>query len=387
MVTFYVIRTIRLQSPVFRMGGFFPQDLSATNQVIGFRNRIINGNMRIDQRNVGSAVSLNAAAAYITDRFYCNNALAVATTFQQGVLGNSGFPPRIANQPFTHCLTWNNSSTASTATNSVIYMYTSMEGNTVVDLNWGFAGARVITLSFWAYVSVVGTYSACLQNNGFLTGYVTSFQITTINTWQKFNVSIPGPVIGAWSTDTNLGLGLTFTLHGSTGIAATSTLNTWQTTSTQYYIASTQTNLALTASSTFAVTGIQLEIGSLATQFEWRPWETEMRMCQRYYEKSWQYSIPTNTNFNTLSGTVTDSTASTSAINSRRYKVTKRTTTPTVRFWNYLGSLGSVTLFGNNNASAGVTINFPNEDGWAFLSGTFNFPASYYYFYDANADF
>lgn len=112
----------------------------------------------------------------------------------------------------------------------------------------------------------------------------------------------------------------------------------------------------------------------------------EWQLCQRYFEKSWPYSIPTNSGFNTLIGTVTDACATSAAIIGRKYRITKRVT-PTVRFWNYTGTLGSATLFGTNNSSATVAINLANEEGWAYLSGSFTFPGAYFYFYDANADF
>ncbi len=365
-------------------------DISCNNLVPGFRNKIINGAMRIDQRNVGASVSLNAASTYVTDRFLCNNALSIATTFQQGILGNSGFPARIVQVANTHCLTWVNNSTASTSTAAVISVSTQIEGNNLVDLLWGFIGPKTVTLSFWVYASVVGTYSVSLQNNGLLTNYISTYTITNANSWQKMTIVISGPVIGVWTTDTTCGINLTFTLHGSTSSVASSVLNTWQTTSTQFFVASTQTNLALTASSTFSITGIQLEVGAIPTPFEWRTFEQETRLCQRYYEKSCAYNFPL---------LIADSNGCYSAIAvgatyaspGGRFAVEKRIA-PTVRVWN---PSASAPAFGNanlllNSQSYAAALQYINPKGWLILTSTnngFGNGSIYQYHFDANAEF
>ncbi len=366
------------------MVGFFPQDVYATNEVIGLRNRVMNGSMRIDQRNVGTAVSLNAAAAYVIDRWNCNNGLSMTSTFQQGVLGGSGFPPRISNNASTNCLTWVNSSTASTSTASAISITTHLEGNTLVDLGWGYTGAKTITLSFWVYASVIGVYSAALQNNDASMNYIATYPVSSTNNWQKVVLVITGPPSGTWTTDITTGINLVFNLHGSTATGSNSSVNSWQTSG---YIASTQTNLALTASSTFSLTNVQLEIGTLATMFEWRPFAFELIQCQRYYEKSPAYTSPYLTS-DVLNCVVSPTSGGYYGIGPR-FTVEKRTV-PTVRVWNPQGtpSSGSVNQLENSNTYA-VTSRFIGTKGFQTVySSTGALPtAPVQYHYDASSDY
>lgn len=375
------------------MGGFFPQDLSSTNQVIGFRNRIINGAMRIDQRNVGGVQTINASgnSAYVIDRFLGYNNLANAITAQQVVLGATSAPPKLPNfSPFnnnnhTHALQWTNSSTATTSTTVNSYIQYGIEANTCVDFGWGNSVPRTVTVSFWVYASVAGIYSFAFFNSTGSAYYVSPYTVTTASTWQFIRIVVPGPTIGTWTNDTSLLCLMVWTLHGSGNTTATTTLNSWTTTNTA--LATTQTNLGATASSTFAITGAQLELGTLATTFEWRPWETEMRMCQRYFEKSWDYgtAVGTNTNNGIYFGTAW----STGSLTGFAFRVEKRII-PTVV--TYAGTTANSVSTATANASTGTvtyqTTSTKTMPYFGVASGvTLTSSAIYFWQFTVNADF
>lgn len=370
--------------------GRYTSDLTSNNYPIGYRNRVINGSMRIDQRNVGNVVTNNG---YVTDRFPCTNYLSTTVTFQQTVLGASGAPPIITTAPaFVNALTFTNGSNTTTTTNAQIQMSTCLEGNNIVDLMWGTAQSKTATVSFWAYSSVAGQYSFTIINaQTSVTSYVATYSINTANTWQQIVLTVPGPTIGTWNNDNSLGIQLLWFLHGSTYQNA-STLRTWYTASSasnNQFTSSTQTNLGSIANSTFSITGVQFEIGTIATPFEWRPFDVVLRQCQRYYEKSYQYSdLPGSAP--QLTGTVTDASPLNGAIVGRRFLITKRATPSTaqIRFYSSTSQLNYVSTFGNNNAVISVSPVNLTPNGYAYLaaSGTSQ-GTSYFFWYVVEVDF
>lgn len=159
-----------------------------------------------------------------------------------------------------------------------------MEGVLMDDLNWGTSSAVTVTLSFWARVSVPGTYSYSLRSNGAARSYVGTFTATT-NAWTKYTVTIPGDTTGVWLAAGNNQLGMTIDFCAGCGTTyQTSVTNTWQ--NGNFVAANTQTQLMSTNGATFDITGVQLERGVVATPFELVPHVTDMARCQRYYETS-----------------------------------------------------------------------------------------------------
>ena len=243
----------------------------------GFKNRIINGAMVIDQRNAGASVTPTTGGSdkYCVDRFagYIGSGSGVFT-LQQSSTAPTGFTNSLK-----ITVTTADSSLASTDNYQPILQY--IEGYNVADLGWGASGATTITVSFWARASSTGTYPICLRNNSVNRSYVTTFTINAADTWEYKTVTIVGDTSGTWEKTTSIGVGITIANVAGTDKQIAS-LNTW--TAGNYTSHSSCTNWLATNGATFYITGVQLEKGSTATSFDYRPYGTELALCQRYYE-------------------------------------------------------------------------------------------------------
>jgi hypothetical protein len=264
--------------------------------------------MRIDQRNAGASVSIAANnSPYTIDRFQITQNGSVASTVQRSTVVPAG-------QGFTNSLfTTVATAEPAVATGNKTYgYYYKLEGFSTSDLGWGTASAQTITISFWVRSSVAGTYSFSVMNSSFTRSYNTSYAITAANTWEKKIITITGDT-GATAIDTTNGtsIALVFDLGFST-MYETATANTWL--SSGLYALSGCVKLSSTVGATFYLTGLQLEAGSTATEFERRSYGTELALCQRYYE---------------ITTSLMSTSAWTALINVVFWKVDKRVT-PTV---------------------------------------------------------
>jgi hypothetical protein len=244
---------------------------SALNMGSSFmRNRIINGAMVIDQRNAGAAVT--TSSSFPLDRF--TEAFGNAScSFQQVSDAPTGFINSLK-------LTVTTGSAPSVGTNNVILQ--KIEGLNVADFGLGSASAVTFTLSFWVKGSVTGTYAASFTNSAFNRSYVATYTINAANTWEYKTVTVAGDTSGTWLT-TN-GTGLTILWDFGSGSNLNTTAGSWQT--GNYYRTSGCTTIASTTGATFAITGVQLEVGSVATPFEREIYSNTLEKCQRYYFKS-----------------------------------------------------------------------------------------------------
>jgi len=148
-------------------------------------------------------------------------------------------------------------------------------------LAWGTANAVSVTLSFWVRSSLTGTFGGALGNGGGSRSYPFSYTISSANTWTKISVTVAGDTSGTWLTDNSRGISVLFNL--GSGSTYSGTANTWA--GTQYNAPTGATSVVGTNGATWYITGVQLEIGSQATAFDWRPYGTELMLCQRYYYK------------------------------------------------------------------------------------------------------
>jgi hypothetical protein len=242
----------------------------------GFKNRIINGAMVIDQRNAGASVSFPTTAAYYTvDRWYGYNSVASKFTVQQNAGSLSA-----ANRPtgFTNYLGVTSTSAYSVLAADAFIIVQAIEGLNVADLNWGTANAATVTLSFWVRSSLTGTFGGSIQNSGSTRSYPFSYSIPVANTWTAISITIAGDTSGTWLTTNGIGISIVFGMGvGSTG---SGTAGAWA--GANYSSATGATSVVGTNGATFYITGVQLEKGSTATSFDYRPYTTELQLCQRY---------------------------------------------------------------------------------------------------------
>jgi hypothetical protein len=243
-------------------------NISAVNS-LGFRNRIINGDMGIDQRNAGASVTLTADL-YTVDRFLAGTASATNSTAQRSTTAPSGFNNSLLVTIGT------GASPASSASNAIRQ---EIEGFNVADLGWGTASAKTVTISFWVRSSLTGTFGGALSNAGINRAYPYTYSISAANTWEYKTVIIPGDISGTWATDNSSGI--RFWIDLGSGTDKQGTAGSWG--AADYRAASGCVQLVATSGATFFITGVQLEAGSVATPFERRDYGRELIMCQRYY--------------------------------------------------------------------------------------------------------
>ena len=237
-----------------------------------FRNRIINGDMRIDQRNAGASIT-PISAQYSVDRWACALSQASKYTVQQNAA--SVTPPT----GFKNYLGATSSSAYSVLTGDAFYLYQGIEGLNVADLAWGTANAQTVTLSFWVRSSLTGTFGGSIINSAANRSYPFAYTINSANTWEKETITIAGDTSGTWLTTNGAGLYLIFSLGA--GATNSGTAGAWA--GSTFYSATGATSVVGTNGATFYITGVQLEKGSTATSFDYRPYGDELSLCQRYY--------------------------------------------------------------------------------------------------------
>ena len=241
---------------------------------LGMRNRIINGDMRIDQRNAGASVTPTVSATYTLDRW--NARLSVASKFSVQQNAGSVTPPA----GFVNYLGCTSLSAYTVGSSETFTIQQIIEGLNCSDLAWGTANAKTVTLSFQVYSSLTGTFGGTIQNSASNRSYPFSYTVSAANTWEQKSVTIPGDTTGTWLTTNGIGIRLNFSL--GTGSSISGTAGAWS--GSNLFSATGATSVVGTNGATFYVTGVQLEVGSVATPFERRPYGTELALCQRYYQ-------------------------------------------------------------------------------------------------------
>jgi len=247
--------------------------LGAGNATV-FKNRIINGDMRIDQRNAGASVTGNSGV-YTLDRWLCEATQSSKFTVQQNA--GSITPPT----GFINYLGCTSSSAYSVGASDFFAIEQRVEGLNIEDLAWGTANAKTITISAWVYSSLTGTFGGSLLNSSNGLTYPFSYSISVANTWTQISVTIVGPTTGTWLTTNGIGIKVLFSLGA--GSTYSGTAGSW--TTSLYTSATGATSVVGTSGATFYITGVQLEVGSSATGFEVVDYGTQLIMCQRYFQK------------------------------------------------------------------------------------------------------
>ena len=244
--------------------------LGAGNASI-MKNRLINGDMRIDQRNAGASVTpINTA--YTLDRWTFELSQASKLTCQQSTVAPVGF---------NNSMLITSSSAYSIGVNDYFDVQTKIEGFNIADLGWGTANAKTVTLSFWVQSSLTGTFGGCIKNSAGNRSYPFSYSIPVANTWTQISVTIAGDTTGTWLTTNGIGIQVIFGL--GVGSTYSGTAGSWA--GANYASATGATSVVGTNGATFYITGVQLEVGTSATGYEYRQYQQELALCQRYYQQ------------------------------------------------------------------------------------------------------
>ena len=243
----------------------------------GRRNLIINGAMQVAQRGT----SFTGTAQYAADRWETSENTGGTITISQQSDG-----PYTPDGHFKYYTQINvDSPDTSLAAAEYAGLFYKVEGYDFEPAGYGTANAKTMTLSFWHCHSEAGTYSISMRNDGGGSNrnYVLDYAQDTGGVWQKTIITFEGATDGAWTGTNSPALSIFFTFAQGTQYATT-TLNKWFT--GIYYHASTNIdNMMATTNAKFRITGVQLELGKVATPFEHRSYGEELALCQRYFER------------------------------------------------------------------------------------------------------
>lgn len=254
-------------------GGFTQNSTFNSASTMGFKNRIINGAMMIDQRNAGASVTpTSSATAYATDRW----ALNVSQNSKFSAQQSTGFVG------FSNSLLITSLSAYSVTSGDYFMVDQNIEGLNVADLGWGTANAQTVTLSFKVKSSLTGTFGGVISNSANNRSYPFSYTISAANTETSISITIAGDTSGTWLTTNGVGIRVRFSMGAGTTYQGTA--GAWA--GATYLTATGATSVVGTNGATFYITGVQLEKGSTATSFDYRPYGTELALCQRYYQQN-----------------------------------------------------------------------------------------------------
>ena len=253
--------------------------VTSTGQILGagnataFKNRIINGGMVIDQRNSGASVT-PTATGYALDRWQINISQSSKLSVQQ----NAGsITPPIG---YINYLGVTSLSAYTVAVGDYFHVRHNIEGFNTTDLAWGTANAKTITLSFQVYSSLTGTFGGCLNNNNFDRSYPFTYSIPVANTWTSISITITGCTDGTWYTNNSKGIVVSFGV--GVGSSYSGTAGSWS--SSTYLGPTGAVSVVGTSGATLYITGVQLEVGTQATSFDFRDYGRELDLCRRYFE-------------------------------------------------------------------------------------------------------
>ena len=240
---------------------------------LSHRNLIINGAMQIDQRGTTTATTITGS--FGNDRWFARESTGGTAQIQNSTDAPDGFT-----NSFKYIIT--SSADLSSDAGGLCYVDTPLEGNIISNLAFGTSSAKTVTLSFWVKSSLTGTFAGALGNERYTSttrSYVFNYDISTANTWEYKTITISGDTTGTWNTNSSIGMSVLFSLGSGSNYEGT--LNTWQ--SGHKIANSGAVRLIGTNSATWQITGVQLEVGSVATPFEHRSYGEELARCQRYY--------------------------------------------------------------------------------------------------------
>jgi hypothetical protein len=314
-----------------------------TTGYYGFKNRIINGAMVIDQRNAGASVTASTGN-YTVDRWGCYSSQSSKFTVQQNagsVTPPAGFKNYLG-------LTVGGSANVTVGSSDLFRVNQGIEGFNVADLGWGTANAQSVTLSFWVRASLTGTFGGSFQNSASNRAYPFAYTVNAANTWEYKTLVVAGDTTGTWATDNTGGIYVQWAIGN--GSSSQSAANTWTTGGINGPTGAV--NLITTNGATFYITGVQLEKGSTATSFDYRPYGTELALCQRYFETSYSGVAVGTASFTNARYLVCPATGNYQAI-PISFNVTKRAAPSLVSYSASTGTSGKI-YAGSSDRDAAV---------------------------------
>jgi len=326
----------------------------------GRKNILINGAMTVAQR--GTSFTGISTATYTLDRVQ----VAVSGTF--GELSITAEKSSDAPDGFSNSLKLTTATAeASLAANERLFLGFYSEGQDVQNWATGTSNASAVTMSFWVKSSVVGTYA--LYAYGYTGNAIESHSITVdlANTWEKKAVTFSANTATAlFANNATRQLEVGLVLSAGSDFKGASA-DTWSAYSTTNLANAQTTDIASTLNATFQLTGLQLELGSVATDFEHRSYAEELALCQRYYEKSYNQIDAPATSSAVGKGSASSYTGSSSNrffVGTSLFCVAKRAT-PTVTIYSSLGTANRISAY--DSSATELTVSSISEEGESSL--------------------
>ena len=246
--------------------------LIGSQTALSNRNLIINGAMQVAQRGTSAVTS---SGGFPVDRF------SASYNVTSGAF--SSVQSSVTPDNFVSSLKWETTTAASAGTDEVCTFGTKIEGYDITQFNWGTSAAKKCVVSFQVRSSLTGTYSFAIRNSDASRSYIAEYTISSADTWEQKEITIPGPTDGTWNSTNGIGMILNWDLGSGSGRQGTA--GSWLS-GTNDFASTNQVNFANTANAAFYITGIQLEVGEQATPFEHRSFADELARCQRYFAKT-----------------------------------------------------------------------------------------------------
>lgn len=241
------------------------------------RNLLYNGAMQVAQR--GTSVTGSTTGAFVADRF--STAVVSQGTWTLDIQNDAPTGSGFRKSSRVLCTT----ADAAPASSDLVIFSQLLEGQDLQRIAKGTASAQKLTLSFWVKSNVTGTYIADLADMDNLRHVSASYTINASATWEKKTITFPADTTGAFDNDNALSLRVRWWLGAGSDYTSGTLATTWASL-TNANSAVGQTNLAAATNNYWQITGVQLEVGDTATEFEFKSFGQELRECQRYYQRT-----------------------------------------------------------------------------------------------------
>jgi hypothetical protein len=357
----YMATTTQVVAPAQNSVSYSSLTSDMQGNIYGFKNRIINGAMVLNQRGFsGNAVD----NTYTLDRFVPYMSQSAKFTIAQSSTAATGF---------SNSLLATSLSAYAVLAGDYFVFSQQLEGYNVADLAFGTASAATVTLSFWVRSSLTGTFGGALKNLGTSAtrSYPFTYTINAANTFEQKTITIAGDTSGTWATTNGTGMCVNFGL--GVGTTFSGTAGAWA--GANYLSATGATSVVGTNGATFYITGVQLEKGSTATSFDYRPYGTELALCQRYYQKTYDIeTAPGSATNNGLFNCATNFSNAMSHITKAIYPVPMRIAAGTILYWDGAGNASKITsypigtgAFANNVTPSGAAVLAQGQTGVCLL--------------------
>ena len=327
-----------------------------------FRNIIINGDMSIAQRGTSVSGITNASGdVFVNDRFCWSESGSMTSTFTMSQ--DTDVP---AGYGFAKSLKLDCTATDTPAAAERIRIETRFEGQNLQYLKKGTANAESWTLSFWVKSNKTGTYIVNFRDEDNARIVSKAYTINLASTWEKKTITVAPDTTDPFDNDNAHSLTVAWILSAGSSLQSGSLADVWQDYANANYAAG-QVNFADSTDNNIWITGVQLEAGTTASDFEFLPVDVNIKRCERYFYKSYEIgtTVPTATNNSSL-GRFLDDNGDYASI---QLPMNRMRATPTTVLYNPVtNATASIRSDASNHAAETFGIG-SNGGGWAYAAG------------------